>query len=63
MGLYGYAKPDQMDEHRFTDDAAVVWAISKKSAFKKFSKYYGNAKMKDIFKIPFDGGVHILTDY
>ena len=64
MALYCFARPNTMVEHNFTDDVAIVRAISKKSATKKFSKYYSDIKVCEVFKIkPKDGDVWILTDY
>ena len=38
--IYCYAKANQMKKHNFTDDVAVVKAMSKRSALKKFSYLY-----------------------
>lgn len=40
MGLYYFARANQMEGHKFTDDVAIVWAMSKKSAIRKFSVLY-----------------------
>lgn len=65
MGLYWYAKANQMSEHNFTDDVAITVAISKKRAFAKISKLYGTATIGDISKVPLHKlkDVVILTDY
>lgn len=63
MSLYFYSKANQMVEHEFTDDVAIVRAFSLKSAYAKFKRYYADIQLSDIKKIPFDRKVHILTDY
>lgn len=62
--IYCYTKPNQMSKHTFSDDVAVVKAISKHSACKKFSYLYNNVKTSEIkrIKIKYDQ-VTILTDY
>lgn len=53
MGIYCFTRPDQMEGHKFTDDVAVVWAISKKSAIKKFSMLYADVQENEVDKIGF----------
>lgn len=62
--LFAYAKADQMIEHRFTDDVALVAAENKQKAFKLFSEYYGNVTLDDIDELVIvPEEVNILTDY
>ena len=63
MGIYCFTRPDQMEDHKFTDDVAVVWAISKKSAIKKFSVLYADAQENEVDKIGFWTRARVLTDY
>lgn len=63
MGLYYFARADQMEDHKFTDDVAIVYAINKKSAMKKFSRLYANIKTDEIRRVRFGTRVRILTDY
>lgn len=63
--LFVYARADQMVDHCFNDDVAIVFAKSKKDALKFFKQYYGLADEETIFEI---GNirpeiVRILTDY
>lgn len=52
-----------MVDHKFTDDVAVVWAISKKSAIKKFSVLYEYVQENEVDKIGFWTRARVLTDY
>ena len=63
MGLYCFAKADQMVEHRFTDDVAIVRAFTKKQAIEKFRVFYANVSKDDVFRVKLRKGVYILTDY
>ena len=63
MGLYYFAIADQMEGHKFTDDVAIVWAMSKKSAIRKFSVLYANVQENEVNKIGSWTSVRILTDY
>lgn len=63
MGLYYFARADQMEDHKFTDDVAIVYAINKKSAMKKFSRLYANIKTDEVRRVRFGTRVRILTDY
>lgn len=63
MGIYYFVRPGQMVDHKFTDDVAVVWAISKKSAIKKFSVLYADAQENEVDKIGFWTRARVLTDY
>ena len=40
MKLYCYAKPNQMVEHRFTDDVAICKADNKNHAVEIFRRIY-----------------------
>lgn len=63
--LYVYARADQMVEHRFNDDVAIVFARNKRDALKFFKHYYGLADEETVFEIKniIPEHVHILTDY
>lgn len=63
MGLYYFARADQMEGHKFTYDVAIVWAMSKKSAIRKFSVLYANVQENEVNKIGSWTSVRILTDY
>ena len=65
MFTYYFARPDQMREHRFTDDVAICKAWSKKSAIKKFSVLYRDVKETEVARINWfkKPAVKILTDY
>lgn len=63
MGIYYFVRPGQMVDHKFTDDVAVVWVISKKSAIKKFSVLYADAQENEVDKIGFWNRAIVLTDY
>ena len=63
MGIYCFTRPDQMEGHKFTDDVSVVWAISKKSAIKKFSVLYVDVQENEVDKIGFWTHARVLTDY
>ena len=63
MGLYYFARADQMEGHKFTDDVAIVLAMSKKSAIRKFSVLYANVQDNEVNKIGSWTSVRILTDY
>ena len=63
MGLYYFARANQMEGHKFTDDVAIVWAMSKKSAIRKFSVLYANVQENEVNKIGSWTSVIILTDY
>ena len=65
--IWSFARADQMRDHRFTDDVAITFALTKKRAIKKFSKWYGEVKPEEVtnetkWLLRF-GGVAVLTDY
>lgn len=63
--LYVYARANQMVEHRFNDDVAIVFARNKRDALKFFKHYYGLADEETVFEIKniIPERVYILTDY
>lgn len=66
QAYYGFARANQMRDHKFTDDVAVCKAISLQQAKKKFSRLYSNIQDNEVFKITGNFnvyGVFILTDY
>ena len=46
-----FAKPNQMKNHKFTDDVALCKASSKAEAIKKFSILYANNQDKEVYKL------------
>lgn len=63
MGIYYFARANQMEGHKFTDDVAVVYAMSKKAAIKKFSELYTDIQADEVYKIGFWTRARVLTDY
>ncbi len=63
--LFVYAKADQMVDHSFNDDVAIVFAKSKKDALRFFKHYYAYADDDHISEISHicPETVHILTSY
>lgn len=62
--LYVFAAPNAMEDHRFTDDVAVTWAVTKADAVYKFSRLYADVKDEEVEPVRFGSdGVAILTDY
>ena len=62
--IYYFARPNQMIGHRFTDDVAVCFALSKKKAREKFGMYYKNVKLSEVKRVDlFTFGICVLTDY
>ncbi len=65
--LYYYAVPNQMQEHKFTDDVAICEAYSKEEAVDKFRKLYDPAEgdvKQFVHEVWYNNyGVAILTDY
>ena len=63
MSLYCFARPAQMVDHQFVDDVAVVRALTKAAAIKKFNRYYAEVQPYEVFKLKKLRTVSILTDY
>ena len=65
--LYKLCVPDAMQGHRFTDDVAICWAISKKRAIRKFKRLYDyddQTMNTSVSRICFNKWqIAILTDY
>lgn len=63
--IYCYAKADQMECHKFSDDVAICTAKDKKTAVRKFKRYYAEVDKSDVFLIKLDDNndFAILTDY
>lgn len=62
--LYYFARANQMEKHKFTDDVAICVAVSKKNAIKKFNKLYENVLESEVFRVSFSRKYPtILTDY
>ena len=62
--LYVFAVPNAMTDHKFNDDVAITWAISKAEAIEKFSRLYKDVKHEEVDAVRFGSdGVAILTDY
>lgn len=67
MFLYVYTKANQMVDHDFTDDVALVFAWTTKQALKKFCRLY-DAQPENIYRIKlinmlFRKVPSVLTDY
>ena len=66
LKLWAYSKPNQMEDHEYTDDVAITYAKNFNEARNKFLKLYCGVFAEDIKEINFDEyeyGVAILTDY
>lgn len=62
--LWCYTCPDAMVEHHFTDDVALCYALTKKSATRKFRQLYGPQHKETINRVYFNSyAISILTDY
>lgn len=64
--IYYFARPNQMIGHRFTDDVAVCFALTKKKAIEKFGLYYANVKSSEVKPLRLFSScpcICILTDY
>lgn len=65
---YVFRRPNATVGHKFTDDVALVKAISRSQAIKKFSRYYADIQDDEVVKLlnktrNVDPEVLILTDY
>lgn len=61
--LWVYAKANQMEGHRFSDDVAITYAPTKEKAYKKLRQLY-KIDISEIEEVGFnDYGIAILTDY
>ena len=64
--FYYFSRPNQMVGHRFTDDVAVCFALTKKKAIKKFELYYADVKSSEVKPLSLFSScscICILTDY
>lgn len=64
--LYYFSRPNQMIGHRFTDDVAVCFALTKRKAIEKFGLYYANVKPSEVKLLRLFSScpcICILTDY
>ena len=64
--IYYFARPNQMVGHRFTDDVAVCFALTKKKAIEKFGLYYANVKSSEVKLLRLFSScpcICVLTDY
>lgn len=64
--LYYFSRPNQMVGHRFTDDVAVCFALTKKKAIEKFGLYYADVKSSEVKLLRLFSScpcICILTDY
>lgn len=62
--IYCFARANQMERHKFTDDVAICIAISKKRAMKKFCKLYANVLETEVFRVSLNMAMPtVLTDY
>ena len=66
MPIYCFAKPDQMGDHRFTDDVAITYALTKSGAIRKFSHSYSEIRKRDVSRVKYSRlikRIAILTSY
>lgn len=49
--FYAYSKSGSMIGHKFTDDAAVTFALTRRKAVKKFKRYYAEVNGSDVVNI------------
>lgn len=64
--MYYFARADQMEEHKYTDDVAVTRALTKRMAIKKFGILYEDVKPHEVGRVKpsrYHAGVQVLTDY
>ena len=68
--VYAYAKSGSMIGHKYTDDAAVTFALTRRKAVKKFKRYYTEVNDSDVVNITpgllqclVSRRIVILTDY
>lgn len=68
--VYAYAKSGSMIGHKYTDDAAVTFALTRRKAVKKFKRYYAEVNDGDVVNITpgllqclVSRRIVILTDY
>ena len=62
--LFVYAKPNQMVNHKFSDDVAITYAENKAEAITKFSTLYSFIAEEDVNEVCYNSkGVAILTSY
>ena len=64
---YVFARPNGMEDHKFTDDVALCKASNFREAKKIFSQYYAEIKDEEISPIlpkkSHKSAIWILTDY
>lgn len=66
MFLWSFAKANQMIRHSFTDDVAIVFAVTKRGAMRKFQSLYLRIEEKEVQPISLKKILkrpEILTDY
>lgn len=65
--MWCYAYPNAMEGHRYTDDVALCFALTRKRAMKKFKRFYVadlTDSRTEVFRVSFEPeGIAILTDY
>ena len=68
--FYAYSKSGSMIGHKYTDDAAVTFALTRRKAVKKFKRYYTEVNDGDVVNITpgllqclLSRRIVILTDY
>lgn len=65
--IWSFSRAEQMKDHKFTDDVAITFALTKKKAIKKFSIYYSRIKPEEVKNVTkwllTYTKVAILTDY
>lgn len=68
--VYVYTKSGSMIGHKYTDDAAATFALTRRKAVKKFKRYYTEVNDGDVVNITpgllqclVSRRIVILTDY
>lgn len=61
--LYVFTRPDQMVDHRFSDDVAIVKAVTKRQAVRRFSVLYADIRPSEVRRIKPRRTAYVLTDY
>lgn len=66
MGIYYFARPNQMIDHKFTDDVAITLVWTQKKAINTFDKLYIDIQPTEVKRIKLKSIIKrcwVLTDY
>lgn len=62
--LFVFTRPGQMDGEPFSDDVAVVRALTQNSAVRKFNKMYTDVREREVTRVrSWCSHPYALTDY